>query len=140
MFSDASWKNSKILGNKGTVATEIGVFCQFEVGDISSNIFIQASTATARHFSRLKLRLFSWHCQLKSLVSFICSKSPSSLITLPSPRQQHPGMSKQPKSIGKFNRCQQDYLQVSMNLRPRVYHVSRDFNGVEDNCAHQVLV
>lgn len=32
-----------------------------------------------------------------------------------------------------------DYIHITKELQPQVFHISRELNGVSHNCAHQVL-
>lgn len=130
VFSDASWNNKK-------VPTGIGIHIQgFEHSD-GYNVMIQASTTIASsplQAEALALLLAAHIANLLNIgqVSFLTDN----LTLARAAAQRSISLTKANWEIRKELA---EYVLVTKKLQPKVFHISRELNGVSHNCAHQVL-
>lgn len=137
IFSDASWKCSKIPGRPIVPATGIGVYLQVPDDGIGVSIMIQASTAQANSplmaeaaamlLASLSAKALNLHgvtflSDNLSLTKAAAARNITSSLVNWEIRNQ----------LAQIFSC-------SSQLQASFFHISRKLNGIAHNCAHQVL-
>ena len=138
IFSDAAFRSSKVPGLlHGAVATGIGVYLVLPQDRFEINVQIQASappTTSPLHAEALAL---SFAAQVASKLNilqptFLMDCLSLSLVAATGKIVE----STTPWSIRK---PLADFFKHANSLQPRVFHISREINGIAHNVAHQVL-
>ncbi|VAI80150.1 hypothetical protein VPH35_125532 [Triticum aestivum] len=138
IFFDAAFRSSKVLGLlQGAVTTGVGVYLPLPQDRFEINVQIQASalpTTSPLHAEALAL---SFPAQVASKLNilqptFLMDCLSLSLVAATGKIVE----STTPWSIRK---PLANFFKHANNLQPRVFHISREINGMAHNVAHQVL-
>ena len=137
IFSDASWRACRIPSAAGQQATGVGVFLQFNEHGVDYNLMVQASTPSATSPLQAEAKALLFVAIIAGSLQF-----------------QHPTFLTDNLQLAKaaadrrstVNHLNWDirapiseFFDNSATMEPRIYHISREINGVAHNCAHQAL-
>ena len=137
IYSDAAWKTNKILGSSTKTGTGIGVFCHIPGDQTITNVFVQASIPMAPSPLQAEasaLLLAATIAKLLQLqqVTFLTDNSSlakaAASRTLSSTQVQW-----------KIRQHVAKYFQITHQLQPAIYHISRNLNGISHSCAQQAV-
>ncbi|VAI61129.1 unnamed protein product [Triticum turgidum subsp. durum] len=138
VYSDAAFRSMKIPGLlQGDVATGVGVYISLPLNQLEINVQIQASappTSTPLHAEALALSFAAKVAQKLNIIqpAFLMDCLSLALVAASRKIQESTTPWSIRKSLANFFKC-------TTNLHPRVFHISREVNGIAHNLAQQVF-
>ena len=138
IYTDASWKTKKNPGAEGTISTGLGVFCHLQNHNGEEKILIQASTLKkanspliAEAIGLYLAALIAAKLGLQSTTFFIDNLSLAKAAAAEKISD---------KQVPWELREQiANYQKASRDLDRRIFHISRDLNGIAHDCAKQAI-
>jgi ribonuclease HI len=136
VYSDAAWKTTKSPGTNEN-RTGIGIVCHFQEGEHAIKVFVQAYTSLATS----PLQAEAWALLLAAKLATALQLHQVSFLTdnLALARAAAASSATDPQSLWKIRSLVSSFKQVSQELQPMIYHITRDLNGVAHNCAQQAI-
>jgi ribonuclease HI len=136
LYTDVAWKKKRSPG-LARVVTGLGIFCQFQEEQSSTKIFIQASTTTASSSLQAEACALLVGAKVASLLQLkqvtlltdnLCLAKAAATTT-----------TSDPQVLWEIRYLIAEYKQASKALSPKIYHISRNLNGVAHSCAQQAI-
>lgn len=136
LYTDASWKQRARSANPQRKAG-LGVYCHFKEQGYDIDIFILASAMEVSSALQAEAAALELAAHVASLLKLLEPTFLSDCLPL-----THAAAAKSltdgyvPWEIRKRV---SDFKNLTAHLRPNIFHISREFNGVAHNCAQQAI-
>lgn len=136
-YSDAAFRRKKVPGlPRGDVATRVGIYISLpsEQGEI--NIQIQASASSASTPLQAESSALAFAANIASQLNILHSTFLTDSLTLAKCAAWANTLD--PSIPWNIRKDLSDFFKHSAALNPKVFHISREVNGVAHNLAYQV--
>jgi hypothetical protein len=137
VYSDAALKARRLSGATPKSRSGLGIFYDFQEGQHTTKVLIQASTVSASsplHAEALALLLAA------KIAAALKLSQPTFLTdNLPLAKAVIANSMTDPQVLWEIRGLVSEFKQVSQDLHASVYHINRDLNGVAHNCSQQAF-